>query len=97
MLAKLVKFAELCWIFDFGRFQGRFLRQNRRTPGVYRGDGWNFGAPRAKLSSNPALNSAGFRPGEPQRLEMLLALVGKSLFTGCPTGAKHPVLKPPPL
>jgi hypothetical protein len=42
MLAKLVKFGELCWIFDFGRFQGCFLRQKRRTPGVYRGDGWGL-------------------------------------------------------
>jgi hypothetical protein len=68
MLAKLVKFAELCRKFGI---QGRFSLKKRQTQGAYWGDGWNFGTPRAKFSSNPALNSTGFPPGEPQRLEML--------------------------
>jgi hypothetical protein len=36
------------------------------------GDGWNFGAPHAKVSSNHALFIAGFGRGERQRLEVLL-------------------------
>jgi hypothetical protein len=35
------------------------------------GDGWNFSAPHAKLSSNPAVFTAGFGRGERQRLELL--------------------------
>jgi hypothetical protein len=36
------------------------------------GDGWNFGAPHAKSSSNPDENFAGFGRGERQRVNMLL-------------------------
>jgi hypothetical protein len=55
----------------FWTFPVTFFSQKRRTPGVYRGDGWNFGPLRSKLSSNPALFSAGFGRGERHRLEML--------------------------
>jgi hypothetical protein len=51
---------------------GTFFSQNRRTPFIYRGDGWNFGAPRSKLSSNLALFKTEFGRGERQRLEMFL-------------------------
>jgi hypothetical protein len=36
------------------------------------GDGWNFGAPHDKVSSNPALFITGFGRGERQRVEVLL-------------------------
>jgi hypothetical protein len=36
------------------------------------GNGWKFGAPHAKVWSNPALFSAGFGRGKRQRLEVLL-------------------------
>jgi hypothetical protein len=35
------------------------------------GDGWKFGALHAKVSSNPALFSAGYGRGEHQLLEVL--------------------------
>jgi hypothetical protein len=39
------------------------------------GDGWKFGAPHAKILSNPALFIAGFGCGERQRLEVLLEYI----------------------
>jgi hypothetical protein len=35
------------------------------------GDGWKFGAPHAKVLSNPVLFITGFDRGEHQRLEVL--------------------------
>jgi hypothetical protein len=36
-----------------------FFSKKRRTPGVYRGDGWNFGAPRTKLSFKRRISARG--------------------------------------
>jgi hypothetical protein len=49
---------EICQMVEFG--------------GFLPGGGWNFGAPQAKISSNPKENFTGFGHGERQRVEMLL-------------------------
>jgi hypothetical protein len=47
------------------------IKPNTPIAGHLAGGGWKFGAPHAKLSSNPVVIHPGFGRGERQRLEVL--------------------------
>jgi hypothetical protein len=63
--------AEICQI---RRTVSLFVKIKPNTPFVRHlaGGGWKFGAPHAKLLSNPAVLHPGFGRGERQRMEVLL-------------------------